>query len=152
MKDRFTIGFLSGIIAGIPTHLFNWGGYYLQITTLRWVDIMGILVYGKKPDTLGETLLGVVWVYFFLGVLGIVFAFIMTKVSSKNYILKALVFSIFISLVVHVVPQLFKIPELLHIPAKTSLSNFMGATLWGLSLGYALNWFSNRRIKTKQEQ
>lgn len=151
MKDRFTLGFLSGIIAGIPTQFFNWGGYYLHITTLRWVDLMGILVYGRKPVTLGEILLGIVWVYFFLGVLGIVFAFIIAKITSRNYLLKGVVFSILVSLLTHTLTQLFKVPELLNIPLKTSFSDFSGAIIWGLSLGYTLKWLNNR-IETKQKE
>ena len=147
MKDRFTIGFLSGILAGVPTHIFIWGAYYLHLTTLRWVDFMGIFVYGKKPVILGETLLGVVSMYFFVGLLGIVFAFIIPKITSKNYLLKGVVFSLFVWFLAYVVAQLFKVPELLHIPLKTTLSHFIGATIWGLSLGYALNWLGNR-IKT----
>ncbi|HWI54065.1 MAG TPA: hypothetical protein VNT57_00090 [Desulfobacteria bacterium] len=151
MNDRFTIGFLAGMLAGIPTQFFNWGAYYLHMTTLRWVDIMGILIFGKTPTALGETLLGIVWVYFYLGVLGIFFTFIILKITSRNYILKAVVFSVFISLAVHSAVHLFKVPELVNIPLKTSIINLLGALVWGLSLGYTLSWLNNK-TKSKQKR
>ncbi len=149
MKDRFIIGFVSGVIAGILPNIFNWSAYHLHLSTLRWADFMGALVYGKKPVTIVETYFATVYVYFFLGLLGILFSYLIPKITSKNYLFKGVIFSLFIWFLAHTITVLFKVPELTNLPLKTALSNSVSAILWGLSLGYTLSWFDNR-VKTKK--
>lgn len=48
VEDRFTRGLLAGLIAGVPTFIFNHGLFYLKMTNLRWSDFMSLFIYGKK--------------------------------------------------------------------------------------------------------
>lgn len=47
-----------------------------------------------------------------------------------------------------IVTLLFKVPGFLVIPGKTAVVNFIEATIWGLALGYCLQWF-DRRLMNK---
>ena len=147
MKDRFTRGFLSGVIAAIPALAFAIIALSLKWTTLRWANFAAILIYGRKSISLGEEVFSTFAVFFFCGLLGVIFVFIIPNISSTNYLLKSWVFGVAIWFFAFVVTLLYKVPGLLIIPNKTAVSNFIEATIWGLSLGYCLKWFDSR-VKT----
>jgi len=142
--DRFKRGFVSGIIAGVPSHLINWGAYYFNFSSVRWIDFMGSMTFGHKPSTLAETLAATIIQYIYVGILGIVFAYLITKVNSKDYFLKATIFSLVVWFMSFMATQLFKLPEFRTITLNSTISNFIGAVIWGISLGYLLNMFDDR--------
>lgn len=144
MRDRFTRGFLSGIIAVIPVFVFSLIASLFKWTTLRWADFAAILIYGHKSTNLGEEIFSILGVFFLCGTLGIVCAFIIPKISSSNYLLKSWVFSMAFWFLAFVITLFYKVPGLLIIPYKTAVSNFIEATIWGFSLGYCLKWFDSR--------
>lgn len=146
LRDRFTKGFLSGVIAGIPALAFALTAASLKWTTLRWSNFAAILIYGQKSTNLIEEVFSSLGVFFFCGILGIICAFIIPKISSSNYLLKSWVFSIAVWFFIFVVTLLYKVPGLLIIPFKTAVSNFIEATIWGFSLGYCLKWLDGRLI------
>lgn len=143
IKDRFTRGFLSGAIAGIPIVISSAIAYNLQWTTLRWAHFAAVLIYGRKYETLWENLFASLATLFFTGLLGIIFAYLIPKMTSRNYLLKGWVFSVAIWFLCYAVTLLFQVPELQNIPLKTAFFNFILATIWGLALGYALHWFDD---------
>jgi hypothetical protein len=147
LKDRFTRGFLSGVIAGLPTLAFAFIASSFKWTTLRWSNFAAILIYGQKSTNLSEEIFSSLGVFFFCGILGIICAFIIPKISSANYLLKSWVFSIAVWFFIFVATLFYKIPGLLIIPYKTAVSNFVEATIWGFTLGYCLKWFDSR-LKT----
>ena len=141
MKDRFTKGFLAGLISGIPTLIFSLIAKELNLTTLRWANFAAILIYGRKSMNLMEEIFSILAVFAICGVLGIIFSLVIPKISSVNYLLKSWIFSITFWFSVFTITMLFKVPGLQIIPGKTAIMNFIQATLWGLSLGYCLKWF-----------
>lgn len=105
---------------------------------------MGIMTYGREPITLGETVVATVAVFIGLGFLGMIFSFIIIKFSSQNYLLKSWLFGVFIWFGSYAITLLFGVPELAFIPLNTTVSNFLGASIWGLTLGVVLNWLDDR--------
>ena len=146
MKDRFTRGFLSGIIAGIPTAIFALLGNLFKWTTIRWVDFAAILIYGRKSINLIEYIFSVMAVFFICAMLGVIIAYIIPRISSTNYLLKCFAFGELFWFFAFVVTFLFRVPGLTMIPGKSAISNFIMSAIWGLSLGYCLKWF-DRRLK-----
>lgn len=144
MKDRFTRGFLSGIIAGVPTLAFALIAFSLKWTNIRWAHFASILIFGRKFINLQEDIFSSFAVFFFCGLMGAIFAFIIMKISSQNYLLKGWVYSLSIWFFAFAVTSLFKVPQLPFRSFNAALSNFIAATIWGLSLGYCLHWFDNR--------
>ena len=132
------------MIAGIPTIAFSWIASSLKWTTLRWSSFAAILIYGHKSTNVSEEIFASLGVLVFCGILGIICAFIIPKISSSNYLLKSWVFSIAIWFSAFVVTLFYKVPGLLIVPYKTAVSNFIEATIWGLLLGYCLKWFDSR--------
>ena len=144
MKDRFTRGFLSGVISGIPTLVFSLVASAFKWTTLRWSSFAAILIYGRKSSNLSEEIFSTLAVFVICGILGVIIAFVIPKLSSANYLLKCWLFSIAFWFFAFIVTFLFKVPGLLVIPGKTAVVNFIEATIWGVALGYCLKWFDNR--------
>lgn len=146
MKDRFTRGFLSGVFAGVPAFIFASITSAQKWTTLQWSHFSSVLIYGHEFRNLAEDVLATLITFFFCGLMGTIFVYLIRRISSKNYLLKGWVFSITIWFSAFAITILFRIPGLISIPFKTTLSNFIEASIWGLSLGYCLNWFDSKLI------
>ena len=88
MKDRFSNGFISGLVGGIVPLSINFGSRALDLNTLVWADYMGIFLLNRRPQGILEMvfLLGIQLV--FLGLLGAIFALILPLLTSKRDIFK----------------------------------------------------------------
>lgn len=137
--DRFFRGFFAGLLAGIPMNVWGLISYHvLDFGRLRFLDWMGIILYGDFPVTFGEQAYAL-WVQLFgLGYLGILFAYLIPVTTSWWYIGKAVIFSGAFSFVAYALPLLFRVPELTAVPLNSVISNHLGAGIWGITLGYAL--------------
>ncbi|PKM80533.1 MAG: hypothetical protein CVU89_13355 [Firmicutes bacterium HGW-Firmicutes-14] len=145
IKDRLTRGLLAGLSAGIVTKIYDLLAFHYGISTLRWLDFAGIMIYGRKPVALGEQVFATFGTWFFHALLGIIFVFLIQRVfSSDNLLLKGWFYSISWWFIIYAVFQLFKVPELASIPLKTALSSFVGASIWGLLLALALHWLDRK--------
>jgi len=147
LRDRFTRGFLAGIIAAVPSLLFALIAFWLNWTTLRWATFAAILIYGRRSLNLAEEVFSTLAVFMLCGIFGIIFVFLIPKLTSVNLLLKSWVFGVTIWFLAFVATLLFKVPGLLIIPFKTVVINLIQATIWGLLLGYCLSWLENR-LKT----
>jgi hypothetical protein len=147
LEDRYTRGFISGAIAGVPAMLLNYATYYLNINSLTWIDFASIFIYGRKNITALESLFGLLAVIFFTGLVGTFFAFIVVRISSKNLVFKSWMYGVTIWFSVFAITNLFKVPELVFVNLNSAFSNFLSATIWGITLGYVLKWF-DERVKT----
>ncbi len=147
MGDRFTRGLIAGIIAGIVPFIFNFGAKMLNFSTLVWADFMGLFVLGRRPEGTGEMIFTIILQFFLLGIMGVVFAFIISLFSSQNYWLKGTVFGGSIWFLIYFLTFVFKLPGIEQIPIKTAISNLIGGLLWGFALSISLNWLDDR-LKT----
>ncbi|MHB9094878.1 MAG: hypothetical protein ACYC21_09400 [Eubacteriales bacterium] len=139
LNDRFTRGFLAGIIATIPSIMVNLAGHYYYHTML-YQDFANILIYGHLTSPLINKVLASFATFLFMGVLGGLFAFLIKWGSSKNIAFKGIIYGAFTWFSIYAIIVLFKVPEFMHIPFKTAFVNFMGGSLWGITLGYVLRW------------
>lgn len=146
MKDRFTRGFLSGIIAGAPTLAFALLAISLNWTTIRWAHFTAKLLYGRIEMNLMENIFATVTTFFFCGGLGVIFAFVIPRISSLNYILKGWFFGSAVWFLAFAITKLFNVPQMTIIPFNSVVINFIEASIWGVSLGYCLKWMDERVI------
>lgn len=147
MNDRFIRGFVAGLIAGIAMNVLNYTLFYLlNFTSLRLLDYAGIALFGHKATNLLEAVLGQLGQLFFSGILGVVFAYLVTEINSGYLLLKGLTFSLVVWFSVFTIGLLFKVPHLIQPPVKTVISNLLGAAVYGLSLPLILNWL-DRKIR-----
>lgn len=145
IQDRFTRGFLSGLIAWFPALIINWGSHYLNLSKLRWSDFMGIMIYGHQPENILENLFALGGVAFFISLLGTGFAYLSKVVTSGTYIFKGWVYGVTLWFMFYVITVLFKVPGLVEIPLSTAFLNFAAASVWGLGLAITLRWLDNKQ-------
>lgn len=146
MKDRFTRGFIAAIIAGVPTAIYNWLAYYLHIANLRYSDFASVLIYGHKPNSVGETVFAIISTFIFVGLLGSIFGLVVPIIKSDNIVFKGWAYGTGLWFSFYALTYLFKVPELLTIPLWTAASNVVGAGIWGLLFGYTVNWLEKKRV------
>lgn len=144
MKDRLVWGFLAGVIARIPALIFGLTAVSLQWTTLRWAHFAAILVYGHNIRNLSENIFATLITFFFCGFLGANFIRLIPRISCGNYLFKGWFFGASFWLFAFVTMTLFKVPGFVSVPLNSIISNFIEASIWGLSLGYCLRRFDNR--------
>lgn len=135
MQDRFTFGFYSGVIAGLVLNILNLISYYvLKIATLRYIDFMAIIVFGNKPMNAFDTILALLIHLGFVGVLGIIFVYLVPFIGSQNLVLKGLIFGLTTFLVTYSITALFGLRDLTIIPPYTVASNIVTSSVFGLVL------------------
>lgn len=140
ITDRFTRGLLAGIIAGFITKAYDILAYYLNFSTFRWLDVAGIIIYGRKPLSTVEAIFATLSTWFFHALLGVIFVYLIQRLfSSDNLFLKGWFYGVACWFLIYALIILFKVPEISIIPLKTSVSNFIGASIWGLVLAAALH-------------
>lgn len=149
MKDRFTVGLLSGIGAGIVASLANlFITQILHFGNLRFIDFSAVFIYGRKPHTLGEDLFAWVGYVAFTSFLGVLFAYLIPHISSQNFMLKSIFFGIAVWFFSYALTFLFQSPFLQNISLPSAISNLIAASIFGLVMGwlYLRLWKRDRTI------
>lgn len=148
LNDRLTRGFFAGILAGIPAYLVGLIlRFVFHATTLNFPDWAAIMIFGKKAETLLGQVFSVFVASLFWGFLGIVFAYIIHYVSSKNLFLKGLIWGALVWFVIYAITLLFKVPGLLTIAEKTSISQLVEALIYGGFLAIFFKYL-DRKVKS----
>ncbi len=143
MKDRFSNGFIAGFAGGVVPLVFNIVTRALGFTTILWEDYMGVFMVGRRPGDMAEHVFFSVVQFFFLGVLGIIFALILPYISSKRHLFKGAIYGITIWYILYSMPYLLRLPDLDVAPLKTAIVNSIAAVLWGISLAFILKRIDN---------
>lgn len=137
LADRFTRGALAGFIAAIPVTILNHLSKVL-FATVSWSDFAGTMIFGHKPQDLLEFSFASGGELFFTSLVGGIFALLIPSLTSRNLLFKGWTYSCLVWFGSYAVTLLFKVPGLAGTNFKSAFSNFVGASLWGILLGYFL--------------
>jgi ABC-type phosphate/phosphonate transport system permease subunit len=89
IEDRFTLGFVVGVITLIPPFIWNHlSKFNFGFSNLTFADYASVLIYGNLPNNLSEYIFAVLAVTFWNGLLGVIFVFLLIFIKSKNLIFK----------------------------------------------------------------
>lgn len=136
MKDKFLWGLIFGSIAGVIMNTSNLTLYYLDLSTLRYLDWTSVLILGHKPNLLLEG----IWALFLqLGLasfIGVIFLYSLPKIGLKYYLLKGAIFGGGIDIFNFFIANLFKVEGLADIPIMTAISLFLTSTGYGIVLSF----------------
>lgn len=67
-------------------------------------------------------------------------------ITIENHLFKSWVFGVSIWFITYAITLLFGVPELAFIPLETTISNFIGASLWGILSSFVLKWMEARLV------
>lgn len=146
LSDRLTMGFIAGIVAGIVMNIESYVAYALDLDTLRFVDWSGVIIFGHQPPfSVGEILFAQLCQLFITGVLGIIFVYLIPRVTSENIVLKGWIYSVATWLVIYVLDIfLLEIEGITELPLRSAVSNIVGASFYGLVLAWLTKRFANK--------
>jgi hypothetical protein len=131
IDDRFTRGFIGGVIGALAQFIITLPTYYLGITKLRWLDFANVLTHGHEPingvESIFSELVMIVW----SGGLGILFTFLIPYIENRNYRLKGILYGGFVWFAVYAVTVFAKLPILPKINTPTAIVHAAASLLWG---------------------
>jgi hypothetical protein len=141
--DRTFRGLVAGMIAGIAMNIWNLTDYYfVHFTNLRLTDWVAVLAGGEKSKYFSETVINLVVQIIWDGFLGVIFAHLLTKITSQGVIIKSVLYATLLWFIFRTFAVIFRLTPLVAgqtFPGR--LSNLLGTVLWGLILGWALKRF-----------
>ncbi len=139
MNDRFTAGFVAGVVGGFIGFLNNFIFiHFFKFGTLRYSDFSSILIFGHKSISNEEGLLAILAFLGFSGGLGVLFGYLIPLVSERFYWYKALIYGFGIWFCIYAVMALFKVPSLTDISFPSALTNSVSSSLYGVVNAWAL--------------
>lgn len=144
MDDRLTMGFIAGLVGGIFMNIINLLVYAFGISELRYLDWAAITIYGTRPVDLGETVFALGVQILFVGILGVIFAYLILLVTSKNYLLRGWLFGSSVWFSLYGITLLFDVEQTIPLRLGTAATDFVGASAYGLVLAVTLRWLDQR--------
>lgn len=146
--DRFFRGFTAGVAGGIVMNLWTiFATTVLNWEIIRFIDWAGIIVFGDLPRSHAEGLISLFLQLVWVGVLGIIFAYLIPLVTSQAYLLKGLIYGIVIGFIIYAVPTLFQLPYIGKHSLATVVSNHTGGAIWGLVMAKTLYLLDKKFIQ-----
>ncbi|ATW23634.1 hypothetical protein [Candidatus Formimonas warabiya] len=137
MDKRFSYGFRSGLFGGIAMNAFSLIDYYIfHGTKLRYLDWSAVMLYGVRPDSFFAAAFALIAQLVFTSFLGILYAYLVTQIADGHYLFKGWLFGIVTWFFINALDILMKLQPLEKIPTLTIFSSFIGASIYGLVLGY----------------
>ena len=147
IKDRLFRGFAAGLIGGLVMNVYSLIAQIMNWTALPFWKWAVIMTLGREQN-LGtpEIILGVIAHLVFTGFLGIAFSYLVPHIKHEGIILKGVLFSILTWFIIYAITHLFQVQGTTPLLLKTAVSNVTGATIYGITLGWALAWLYNKSL------
>lgn len=141
--DRTFRGLISGLIAGIVMNIWNFAEVYLlHISNIRLLDWVAVLTSGTKSQSIFQVITDLIIQIIWDGFLGIIFAHLLEKITSRGIIIKSALFATILWFFFRAVAVLYRITPLYAGQAFAGrFFNLLGAVLWGAILGILLKRF-----------
>lgn len=148
MNDRFTQGFIAGVIGWFPQELFTLVMFYgFRTVRFRYHDFAALIAFNYKPNSIWDTIFAELLVVIFVGFLGAGFSMLIKTICSVNFHFKGWAYGVFWWFIIYCAITLFTIKGIYEtIDSKTALINFIAASIWGVGMARAF-LFLNRRYR-----
>lgn len=143
-RDWLVKGFLAGLVAGLAMNAFSLTSYSLGITELRYLDWAALIIYGQYAQNLIEMIFALFAHIIFVGTLGIIFAYLITRIGSLNLLFKGLVYGAITWFLLYGVSSVFNLKGVIPLRIDTVASDLVGASIYGLVLAYTLGWLEEK--------
>ncbi len=135
--DKMVQGFIVGLAGGIMRNVFDVLFFHgLQVTKMRYLDHMAMLLYQQHPENLPEILfaLGIdLWNTAFLG---IVFFYLLEFLKVKNYLFAGFIYGSLLWIIFHFSGSVLHIPTFTSMKLETLFIHLILDSFYGVVLGY----------------
>lgn len=139
MENRLTNGLIAGVAGGIAMNVFSLIDYHiLHFTTFRFLDWSAVMLYGERTQSVWGNVFALFAQLIFTSFLGLVFAYIVLIFEDRSYFFKGWYYGIICWFTIYGIDILLKLHDLNKISVQTAISNFIGSSIFGITLGYAL--------------
>ena len=143
--DRFMRGLIAGLTGAIAMNLWSYFSFfvlkYSKMTFMQWAAILAL---GHKAANAAEVIFAQAAQFTWAAVLGIIFAFLVPQITSRDYLLKGAFWGFATGFLQFVITKLFQVPGLETLPIGTAVSNAIGAIIWGLVMAQTLYLLDNK--------
>ncbi len=137
--DRTFRGLISGILGAVIMNLINLTFYYpLNLTNIRFLDWAGIAMLGNRPTGTIAIIYSLVIHILWTGALGILFCYLIPKITSQGYLLKGWLYAFLVTFLFRWIVVLYEVPLLSNVSLQTSIINTLSASTWGLIMSASL--------------
>lgn len=136
IKDRFTIGFIAGVIGGVVMNAGDYITLTLGVCKRLFIDWSSVFIFGEKTDALSETMVALFGQLIFSGMVGIIFAYLIVGATSKYLYFKGCIFALLVWFISYAVVVLFNINLLIPTGITTVVSNIVNVSIYGLVLAF----------------
>lgn len=147
MRDRFILGFLSGITAGIAAYTVNYLLVSLHFGVLLFSDFASIMIYGYNQGGFAQHFFGFLGYVAFSGLLGVGFAYLLPLISTTGHLFKGVVYGVTIWFASYAVTLLYKVPYIERISFYSALNNFVSALVYGAALDLVFIFLAKRFLE-----
>jgi hypothetical protein len=144
LRDQFFRGFIVGLSGGISTTIVGYPLYLLKVSTLRFADFSGILLYGRPPRGWLETLFAILVHWGFAAAGGILFEYLLKAISERNLYFKGWLFGVGIWFFAYMVTALYKIPGLTVTVFKNVVVNFWVSSVYGIVIAVVYSYLERK--------
>lgn len=146
MQDRLLGGLLAGFIAGVVKNVLDFLSFYVfGFAKERLVDWTGAILYGQLPKSLPEQAVALLAHLVWSGLLGVVLAYLMPSLTSRNYVIRGLAYGAGVWFAIYGLTMVFWPKNLtLVVDWETVVSQFLGALAFGLTAAHVLARLENR--------
>ncbi len=144
MKDRLVAGGLAGIIAGLIQYAYGLIVLILGLTDRIFGQFSDIVFGGRVYSGILGIILSILTHLAVTISMGVLFAYIIEKTSSRYYILKSVGYGFVLWFFLSGFGTIFRLPLFVNIPAQPALVILVGAIIYGLALGYTLKMIDKK--------
>lgn len=135
--DKFTRGWISGTCGGLLGGIFDFLFKYTGISKLSISEWSAIMIFGRKPPfSLIDHLYALLILAGTVGVVGIIFAFLLPLIGEKNIYFKGWIIYIIPWWILFLLTALAKIEGTLNLSVATTLSTGISISIIGFSAVY----------------
>lgn len=117
--------------------------YFLDFGSFRYLDWAAMLLYGEPPENIYETIMSFTMQVLWAGFLGVIFAFLIPKLTSRAYLLKGMFYGLIVFFIIYAIPVLYQVPHLYRTGPNTQFSHLIGSILYGAITASMLHRLDN---------
>ncbi|WP_040378262.1 DUF6789 family protein [Dethiobacter alkaliphilus] len=146
MRDRFTNGFISGIVGSLIGVPISFILQALGFAEVQAVDFTAKLLYGRPAMMTSEIVWATIIGIGFAGIFGALFAYLILAIDSKYLYLKGLLYGPIVFYLWYSFVLLTIVGQVEVITLTTSIANTVANMIYGLVLAVAYNYLDEKEL------